>query len=99
MHGQEAAKPHYKKAFQRDGEKYANIVIMDQLTIQDNFGSGGYDVYRYGIVICKVAEECWTFVPLRTLGSGEARMAFREFCQAANSSVSNTICIVTHTRR
>ena len=50
---------------------------MDQLTIQDDFGTAGYGGFEYGIVLCKVAEDYWTFLPLRTLESSEAKLALR----------------------
>ena len=67
-------KPHYKGSFHREAGKYKDTVTMDQLTVKDNFGTLGYGVFRYGIIICKVAEDYWTFVPLRTLPSSEAKI-------------------------
>ena len=39
----------------------------------------GIGNYRYGIVLCKVKENFWSFNPIRSLNSSEAKRIFREF--------------------
>ena len=58
----------------------------------EDLGIGGY---RYGIVLCKVKEDFWTFKPLRSLDSHEAKRAFREFCGQLGKHDSETIATLT----
>ncbi len=55
---------------------------MDQLSLSDVENSVGIGGFKYGIVYCKVEEDYWNFVPLRTLLAGEADKSFRQFCNS-----------------
>ena len=70
----------YCGAFDRDNPDYDKTVTVDQVSCTDLDGTLGIGRYRYAIVICKIKEDFWKFVPVRTLGSQEADRAFREFC-------------------
>ena len=43
-------------------------------------GTIGIGNYRYALVICKIKEDFWQFIPLKTMHAEEADRAFREIC-------------------
>ena len=57
-----------------------------------SLGIGGY---RYGIVLCKVMEDHWTFQPLKTMDSKEAERIFREFCGQIGRTDEKSIKLLT----
>jgi hypothetical protein len=71
-------KPHYKGSLDREDPRFASTITMDQVGLSskrsedgnaeptEDLGIGGY---RYGIVLCKVKEDFWTFKPIRSLDS------------------------------
>ena len=73
-------KKHFKGSFHRDNNEYEKVVSMDQVSMTDVDGTLGIGNFRYALVICKISEDYWDFIPLKTLESGEADKAFREFC-------------------
>ncbi len=85
------AKKHFKGAFQRSDDKHKMMVTMDQLTLADVEGTMGLGGFKYGIVICKVLEDYWEFIPLRTLLAVEADRAFKQFCLASGCTSDNII--------
>ena len=56
-------KKHFKKSFDRGDAKYENLTSMDQVTLADLEGTVGIHGYKYALVICKVREDYWNFMP------------------------------------
>lgn len=84
------AKPHFRKAFKKDGPKYTTTVTMDQVTVRDEFGTG-VSAYRYGIVLLRIGKQYWSFVPLRTLVARGAELEFREICLTVGTDYACTL--------
>jgi hypothetical protein len=84
-------KKHYRGAFQRDDERYANVVTMDQVGLTDVEGTLGIGKYRYAIVLCKIDKDYWSFMPLKTLEAGEADIAFRQFCTGVTEDIATLV--------
>ena len=53
---------------------------MDQVTMADLEGTIGIGGYKYAMVLTKLSEDYWSFIPLRTMQAGEADLVFRKFC-------------------
>ena len=73
-------KKHYKGTFEASPKNRSMIITMDQVTFQDfdyTVGTGGF---KYGIVLCSLKSDYWTFIPLRTLCCAFAHAAYRQFC-------------------
>jgi len=97
-------KPHFKGSLNRDDPRFASTVTMDQVSLSskraedgnaemiEDLGIGGY---RYGIVLCKVQEDYWSFKPIRSLDSHEAKHAFREFCGQVGKQTPEAIATLT----
>ena len=84
-------KKHFKGTLDRSDPKHKDTISMDQVSIADLEGTAGIGGYRYALVLCKVAPDYSSFVPLRSMESGEALIAFREFCRQTNSDTSVTL--------
>lgn len=85
------AKPHVRKAFQKDDPKYVNTITMDQVTIRDEFGIAGVCGYRYGIVMYDIGKGFWSFLPLRTLTAKKTELGLRDFCLTVQAEFSCTL--------
>ena len=68
--------------FDRNDERYASAVTLDQVGFSSKKAPKGKSLptddrgignYRYGIVLSKVKENFWSFQPIRSLDSNEAK--------------------------
>ena len=64
---------------------------MDQLTVRDELGTMGYGGFKYGIVLCKVKDNYWDFLPLRTLKDAETKAVFRSFCLTSECKANSSL--------
>ena len=74
-------KKKFKDSFRHDEPNSERPVItMDHVKLSDLDGTLGIGNFRYGIVICRpIKPAYWSFKPLKTMESGEATRAFKEF--------------------
>ena len=72
-------KKHYKTSFDRNKKGYERIISMDHVHMSDKDGTTAIGGFKYALVLCKIKEDYWDFVPCRTLDTEEAERIFTEF--------------------
>ena len=65
---------------------------MDQVGCADLPGTISIGGYRYAIVFCKVSEDYWDFLPVKSMSADWAERCFAEFCSAFTDDVSLLVC-------